>query len=77
MMRAGSAADNITLVAAQLVDISRIGALARLLQRVGVCGEAALCGLSESVMQMFRVARMNRVFAFHSDSSHAVEGLGG
>ena len=67
----------IDLAAVRIVDASGIGALVSLLKRIGVRGEVALCGLSESVMQMFRITRMDRVFAIHSDSSHAVEALGG
>lgn len=67
----------IDLAAVRTVDSLGIAALVSLLKRIGVRGEVALCGPCGSVMEMFRVTRMDRVFAIHSDSSHAAEALGG
>ncbi|MGA0540514.1 STAS domain-containing protein [Neotabrizicola sp. VNH66] len=57
------------------VDSSGVGALVGLLKRVGNRGEIALCGLNESVLQLFRITRMDRVFSLQPDTARAISAL--
>jgi anti-sigma B factor antagonist len=65
----------IDLTEVSAVDSSGIGALLGLLKRIGHRGELALCGLSEGVMQSFRITRMDRVFRIHADSHRAIQAM--
>ena len=57
------------------VDSSGISALVGVLQRLGLRGEMALCGMSEKVERLFTLTRMDRVFPIHSDADGAVRAL--
>lgn len=57
------------------VDSSGLGALIGVLKRVGNRGEILVCGLSDSLKQMFRITRMDRVFTAYPDRSAAIKAL--
>ncbi|WP_435168360.1 STAS domain-containing protein [Falsirhodobacter sp. 1013] len=57
------------------VDSSGLGALVGLLKKVGNRGEIILCQPADSVMQMFRITRMDRVFKFLPDRAQALDAL--
>lgn len=55
------------------VDSSGLGALVGLLKKVGNRGEIVLCGLGDSVVQLFRITRMDRVFKSFPDRAQALQ----
>jgi len=65
----------IDLSEVRFVDSSGLGAIVGLLKRVGNRGEVVVCGLTDAVRQMFRITRMERVFAAYPDPQSAVEAL--
>jgi anti-sigma B factor antagonist len=77
LIEAGNNLLVIDLAPVSFVDSSGIGALVGLLKRIGNRGELALCGLSENVMQAFKITHMNQVFTIHTDSDRAVRALAG
>jgi anti-sigma B factor antagonist len=65
----------IDLTTMSFVDSSGLGALVGILKRVGNRGEIVLCGLSDSVRQMFKITRMDQVFTTYPTRSAAVAAL--
>lgn len=65
----------IDLGAVEFIDSSGIGALVGLLKRIGNRGEIVVSGLSDSVRQMFRITRMDRVFTSYPSRDDAVRAL--
>jgi len=65
----------IDLAGVGFVDSSGLGALVGLLKKVGNRGEIVLCQPADSVMQMFRITRMDRVFKFLPDRAQALDAL--
>ncbi|MBT9383020.1 STAS domain-containing protein [Pseudooceanicola sp. CBS1P-1] len=57
------------------LDSSGLGALVGLLKRVGNRGDIVVCTLADNVQQMFRITRMNKVFASYADAASAVRAL--
>jgi anti-sigma B factor antagonist len=55
------------------LDSSGLGALVGVLKKIGHRGDLLVCGLSSDVEQMFRVCRMDRVFAIHRDVETALQ----
>jgi len=48
----------------EFIDSSGLGALVALVKAVGGRGEMNLCGVKESVMTIFELSRMDRIFDF-------------
>lgn len=67
----------IDLSEVSFVDSSGLGALVGLLKKVGNRGEVVLCHPADSVMQMFRITRMDRVFKMLPDRAQALDSLTG
>lgn len=61
--------------AVTFLDSSGLGALVGVLKKIGHRGDLLVCGLSGDVHQMFRVCRMDRVFAIHRDLDAALQDL--
>ncbi|QIE43205.1 STAS domain-containing protein (plasmid) [Rhodobacteraceae bacterium SC52] len=59
------------------VDSSGLGALVGVLKKVGNRGEIVVCAPSDSVAQMFRITRMDRVFATYPNVADALKTLEG
>ena len=58
----------------KFVDSSGLGALIACLRDVNSRkGDFRLCGMSRSVLALFELMRMHRVFSIHDTASHAVE----
>jgi anti-sigma B factor antagonist len=57
------------------VDSSGLGALVGLLKKVGNRGEIVVSSLPDSVSQMFRITRMDRVFPTYASSAAALKAL--
>jgi len=54
------------------IDSSGLGALIGSLKAIGEDGELALCGARETVANMFKLTRMNKVFRMFSTPDDAV-----
>ncbi|WP_410217412.1 STAS domain-containing protein [Paracoccus sp. (in: a-proteobacteria)] len=65
----------IDLTQVRFVDSSGLGAIVGLLKRVGNRGEVVICGLTDAVRQMFKITRMERVFATYSDPEAAIAAM--
>ena len=57
------------------LDSSGLGALTGILKKIGHRGELVVCGLGPDVLQMFKICRMDRVFAIYQDETSAVQAL--
>ena len=54
------------------IDSSGLGALIGSLKAIGDDGELALCGARETVANMFKLTRMNKVFRMFENPNEAV-----
>ena len=57
------------------IDSSGLGALIGSLKAIGDDGELALCGARETVVTMFKLTRMNKVFRLFDSQEQAVAAL--
>jgi anti-sigma B factor antagonist len=57
------------------VDSSGLGAMVSSLKAIGDEGDLVLCGVRETVMSLFRLTRMNRVFSMFGGREEAVASL--
>jgi anti-sigma B factor antagonist len=57
------------------LDSSGLGALVGVLKKIGHRGDLVVSGLNSDVQQMFRICRMNRVFAVYKDVDSAVQSM--
>ncbi len=65
------------LSAVDFVDSSGLGAIVSVLKVLGDTGDLVICGLKETVMQLFRITRMHRVFRIFPSEETAVKALAG
>lgn len=75
LISAGTSRLVIDLGKVEFIDSSGIGALVGLLKRIGNRGEIVVCGLSDTVRQMFKITRMDRVFASYDDRAAALRAI--
>jgi anti-sigma B factor antagonist len=57
------------------IDSSGLGAIISSLKTIGSDGDLVICGVRETVMGLFKLTRMNRVFQIFTDESEAIEAL--
>lgn len=57
------------------IDSSGLGAIVSSLKTLGNEGDLVICGVRETVMGLFRITRMNRVFQIFADESEAIKAL--
>jgi anti-sigma B factor antagonist len=57
------------------IDSSGLGALIASLKVIGPDGELVLCGAQDTVMSMFKLTRMNKVFRMFPDAEEAISAL--
>jgi anti-sigma B factor antagonist len=57
------------------VDSSGLGAIVSTLKKVGPNGDLAICGLQDSVLSLFKLTRMDRVFRIFPNSKEALAAL--
>jgi len=57
------------------IDSSGLVAIVSSLKMIAPAGELVICGMSEAVMNLFRLTRMNRVFRTFESREAAVNGL--
>lgn len=57
------------------IDSSGLGAIVSSLKAVGKQGNLIICGIGETVLSLFRLTRMDRVFQIVSSPEEAVRAL--
>jgi anti-sigma B factor antagonist len=57
------------------VDSSGLGAMVSILKAVGERGSLAVCGVKPGVLTLFKLTRMDKVFAIHPDAPQAVASM--
>jgi anti-sigma B factor antagonist len=57
------------------IDSSGLGAIVSALKTIGRNGDLVLCGIKETVMSLFRLTRMDRVFRIFTDQGEATAAL--
>jgi anti-sigma B factor antagonist len=57
------------------IDSSGLVAIVSALKMIGPGGDLVICGMSEAVMNLFRLTRMNRVFQIFPSREAAVHAL--
>ena len=59
------------------IDSSGLGAIISGFKKIGNNGSLVICAVKESVMSLFRLTRMNRVFDIYVSEKEALEALSG
>jgi anti-sigma B factor antagonist len=57
------------------VDSSGLGAIVSCLKTLGGNGDLVICGIQETVMSLFQLTRMNRVFQIFPTEAEALKAL--
>ncbi len=57
------------------IDSSGLGAIVSSLKTIGTDGDLVICGIKETVMGLFRLTRMNRVFQIFPSQPEAIKAL--
>jgi anti-sigma B factor antagonist len=57
------------------IDSSGLGAIVSSLKTLGNDGDLVICGIRETVMGLFKITRMNRVFQIFADQPEALKAL--
>jgi len=57
------------------IDSSGLGAIVSSLKTIGNNGDLVICGITDTVMGLFRLTRMNRVFQIFPGQPEATEAL--
>ncbi len=57
------------------VDSSGLGAIVSGLKTIGTNGDMVICGIRDTVMSLFQLTRMNRVFQIFPSQDEAVQAL--
>ncbi|MBF0227190.1 MAG: STAS domain-containing protein [Desulfobacterales bacterium] len=65
----------IDLVNVDFIDSSGLNAIVSSLKTIGKNGDLYLCSINETIMSMFRLTRLNRVFKMFDSKDKAVEAL--
>ena len=66
----------VDLAGVEFLDSSGLGALISILKALGQQGAMAVCGPNAAVMGLFKLTRMDRVFAIHPGRREALASLG-
>ena len=76
-INAGNKRIVLDLAGVDFIDSSGLGAIVSSLKAIGNDGDLAICRINETVMTLFRLTRMNRVFQIFSTEEEAVKSLSG
>ena len=57
------------------IDSSGLGAIVSCLKTLGGNGDLVICGIQETVMSLFKLTRMNRVFQIFPTEAEALKAL--
>ncbi len=60
------------LASVHFIDSSGLGAIVSVLKAIGHTGSIKLCNLNETVMSVFKLTRMNKVFAIYGTTEEAL-----
>jgi anti-sigma B factor antagonist len=66
----------VDLAGVDFLDSSGLGALVSVLKAMGTQGSMAVCGARGAVLSLFKLTRMDKVFAIYPGRPEAVAGLG-
>jgi anti-sigma B factor antagonist len=72
-INAGNKRILLDLAEVEFVDSSGLGSIVSSLKTMGSEGDLAICGIKETVMNLFRLTRMNRVFQIFSSEDEALK----
>jgi anti-sigma B factor antagonist len=73
----GNASILLDLSEVDFIDSSGLGAIVSSLKAVGHEGDLVICGVRETVMSLFRLTRMNRVFQIFASEQEALREMAG
>jgi len=65
----------LNLAEVRFIDSSGLGALVSVLKLLGRQGDLVLCGVTEPVLSLFKLTRMDRVFPMYGQESEALTAL--
>ena len=60
----------------EFLDSSGLGSLVSILKALGSQGTLAVCGAKGPVLSLFKLTRMDKVFAIHADRAEALARMG-
>jgi len=76
-INSGSSLIVLDLSVVDFIDSSGLGAIVSSLKTIGRKGDLALCGIKDSVMSLFKLTRMDRVFRIFPNTDEAASSLAG
>ena len=65
----------LNLCETDFIDSSGLGAIVSILKAMGSEGNIAICNSSGAVLQMFKLTRMDKIFAIFDSENNAVDSL--
>jgi len=65
----------LNLAEVRFIDSSGLGAIVSVLKLLGRQGDLVLCGVTEPVLSLFKLTRMDRVFQMYAQESEALTAL--
>lgn len=71
-LQAGNKQLVLDLCRVEFIDSSGLGAILSVLKQMGDDGKLAICSATEPVASMFKLTRMDRVFAFYKTVEEAL-----
>jgi anti-sigma B factor antagonist len=77
LVEAGDRRLLLDLSGVDFLDSSGLGALVSILKALGGQGTMAVCGAKGAVLSLFKLTRMDKVFAIHADRAEALARLAG
>jgi anti-sigma B factor antagonist len=72
LVRSGQERIALDLSEVEFVDSSGLGAIVSTLKQLGGRGDLVICGARDTVMSMFKLTRLDRVFQMFPDQREAV-----
>lgn len=75
LINSGSTKIVLDLANVDFIDSSGLGAIVSCLKTIGDNGDLVISGIQETVMSLFRLTRMNRVFQIFSSEQEAIQAL--
>lgn len=63
------------LSSVDFIDSTGLGAIVSSLKRLGRKGDLVICGIRETVMSLFKLTRMDRVFRIFAERNEAIAAL--
>ncbi|MCX5808093.1 MAG: STAS domain-containing protein [Proteobacteria bacterium] len=76
-INAGNKRIILNLAEVDFVDSSGLGAIVSSLKTIGNDGDLVICGISDTVITLFRLTRMNMVLQIFSTEEEALKALSG